>query len=91
MMNDRNAKCRYPFAFLAVDETLYPYRGHIGYNANKPAKYGLLYRIVCDTSVLHTYNSLPYAGKPQDLSGDASRYYISGTDEYTKYLVHQIS
>ena len=54
-------------------------------------KYGLLYRSLCDASVLHTYNSLLYAGKPEDLSGDASRYYISGSDEYTKYLVHQIS
>ena len=94
MMNERNAKCRYPSAFLAVDETLHPYRGNIGfkqYNSNKPAKYGLLYRSLCDASVWYSYYSLPYAGKPEDLSGDASKYYISGTDEYTKYLVNEVS
>ena len=44
-MNSRNASMRCPSALLAVDETLYPYRGHIGfkqYNPQKPAKYGLL-------------------------------------------------
>ena len=43
MMNERNAKCCYPSAFLAVDETLHPYRGHIGfkqYNRNKPQSMG---------------------------------------------------
>ena len=32
--------------YLAIDETLYPYRGHINfkqYNQLKPAKYGMLY------------------------------------------------
>ena len=66
-MNSRNANMRYPLALLAVDETLYPYRGHIGfkqYNPQKPAKYGLLYRSLCDSTVTYTYLSLAYAGKP---------------------------
>ena len=45
-INGRNARMRHPSPLLAIDETLYPYRGHIGfrqYNPNKPAKYGLLY------------------------------------------------
>ena len=40
------------------------------YNPNKLAKYGLLYRSLCDASVLYTYYSFPYAGKPEDLSGE---------------------
>ena len=94
MTSERNAKCHYPSAFLAIDETLYPYRGHIGfkqYNPNKPAKYGLLYHSLCDASVSYTYYSLPYAGKPEYLSGDASKYYIWGTDEYMNYLVNEVS
>ena len=67
-------------------------RGHIGfkqYNPNKLTKYGLLYHSLCDASVSYTYYSLPYVGKPEDLSGDASKYYILGTNEYTKYLVNE--
>ena len=39
-INKRNASMRYPSPFLTVDETLYPYRGHIEikqYNPSKPA------------------------------------------------------
>ena len=71
---------------------MYPYRGRIGfkqYNPNKHAKYGLLYRSVCDTFVPYTYFSLPYAGKPED--GDAGnpllKYYVTGIEDYSKYLV----
>ena len=44
-VNENNAKWRYPSSYLAIDETLYPYRGQIGfkqYNPSKRAKYGLL-------------------------------------------------
>ena len=51
----------------------------------------MLCRSLCDASVSYTYYSLLYAGKPEDLSGDASKYHISGTDEYTKYLVNEVS
>ena len=53
-MNERNARMKYLSPLLAIDETLYPYRGHIGfkqYNPNKPAKYALLYR---------NHSSIPY-------------------------------
>lgn len=93
-MNVRNAKMRSPSSLLAVDETLYPYRGRIGfkqYNPSKPAKYGLLYRSLCDSTVTYTYFTLPYAGKPEVIDGDAAKYYVTGTDEYTKYLVNGFS
>ena len=57
-MNERNAGMTHPSLLLAIDENLYPYRGDIGfkqYNPNKPAKYGLLYRILCDSSMPYTY------------------------------------
>ena len=93
-MNSRNASMRYPSALLALDETLYPYRGHIGfkqYNPQKPAKYGLLYRSLCDSTVTYTYLSLAYAGKPEVVGGNGAKFYITGTDEYTKYLVNGLS
>ena len=90
-MNSRNVSMRFPSALLAVDETLYSYRGHIGfkqYNPQKPAKYGLLYRSLCDSTVTYTYFSLAYTGKPEIVGGNGAKFYISGTDEYTKYLVN---
>ena len=55
-------KLRKPSAHLAIDETLYPYRGRIGfkqYNPSKPAKYGLLFRSLCDSNVQYMYFCLP--------------------------------
>ena len=94
MMNIRNAKCRYPSPMLSINETLYSYCGAIGfkqYNPSKPAKYGLLYRSLCDSSTTYTYYSLPYAGKPEVVDGHAAKYYVTGTDAYTKYLVDEVS
>ena len=93
-VNENNAKWRYPSPYLAIDESLYPYRGQIGfkqYNPLKPAKYGLLYQSLCDSSVQYTYYSLPYAGKPDDLTRDAGKYYITGTDQYSKYLIENFN
>ena len=30
-MNEWNARMRHTFPLLAINETLYPYRGHIGF------------------------------------------------------------
>ena len=94
-VNVNNARAQYPSFYLAVDETLYPYRGHIGfkqYNPSKPSKYGLLYRSLCDATLPYTYYSLPYGGKPENLNVNPyKKYYVSGTDEYTKYLVEGVS
>ena len=89
-VNENNAKFRYPSPYLAIGETLYPYRGHINftqYNPLKPAKYGMLYHSLCDLSVQYTYFTFPYAGKPEDLNNQVSEFYITGTNEYSKYLV----
>ena len=93
-MNSRNASMRCPSALMAVDETLYPYRGHIGFkqhNPQKPTKYGLLFRSLCDSTVTYTYFSLAYTGKPEFVGGNGAKFYITGTDEYTKYLVNGLS
>ena len=92
--NKNISKFHYPSSYLAVDETLYPYCGRIGfkeYNPSKSAKYGFLYCLLCDATVPYTYFSLPYAGKLEVLNKEnpATRsYYVTGTDEYTKYLVN---
>ena len=83
----------HPFLLLAIDETLYLYRGHIGfmkYNPKKPAKHGLLYLSLCDSPTPYTYYSLPYAGKPEKVEGPDAKYYITGTDEYSKYLIDEL-
>ena len=81
--NKNISKFRYPSSYLAVDETLYSYRGRIGfkqYNPSKPVKHGLLYRSLCDATVPYTYFSLPYAGKPEilDKENPATSYYVTG-------------
>ena len=73
---------------MAIDETLYSYRGRISFkqfNLSRPAKYGVLFRSLCDSIVQLTYVLLPYAGKP---TGMSEKYYVTGTDKYTKYLVN---
>ena len=94
--NKNISKFRYRSSYLAVEETLYPYRGRIGlkqYNPSKPAKYALLYRLICDATVPYTYFPLPYAGKPEvlDRENPVTSCYVTETDEYTKYLVNGIS
>ena len=52
------AQYRYPSAYFAIDEALYPYNWRIGFkqcNTSKPAKYGLLYRSRCDAFVPYTF------------------------------------
>ena len=88
-MNENNGRCRNPSPYVTVDDALYLYSGRIGmkqYNPSKPAKYGLLYRSLCNTKVLYTYSTLPYAGKPEVIG--ANDYYVTGCDEYTKWLVN---
>ena len=85
---------RYPFPLLAIDKTLYPYRGCIGfrqYKPREPAKYGLLYRSLCDSTTTYTYFILAYAGKPESTDGPAAKHYLTGTNEYAKYLINEFS
>ena len=93
-VNQNNGKMRNPSYYLAIDETLYPFRGRIGlkqYNPSKPAKYGLLYRSLCDVVVPYTYITLSYAEKPDDINNEAKKYYVCDTDGYTKYLVEEFT
>ena len=56
-VNCKFAKVRNPSPFLAIDETLYLYRGHISfkqYNPSKRTKYGLWHHSLCDASVPYT-------------------------------------
>ena len=83
-----------PSPNLGVDETLYPYRGSTGikqHNPNKPAKNGLLYRSLYDAVVPCTFYRLQYARKLLQTNNEASKYYISGTDKYTKYLANGVN
>ena len=93
-MNMQNAKRRSPSPLLAIEESLYPYHSAIGfkqYNPNKPTKYGLLYLILCDLSISYTYFTLPYTGKLEEITEEAAKFYVTGTNEYTKYLVTEFN
>ena len=71
---------------MTIDETLFPYRGHISINNYKPACYGLLFISISDAEVPYTYYSLPYVGKPEI----PNEYYVPGTDEKSMYLVTKL-
>ena len=93
-MNVQNAKRRFPSPLLAIDETLYSYHGAICFkqhNPNKLAKYGLLYGSLCEPSISYTYFTLPCAGKPEEIAGETAKFHVTGTDEYTKYLVAEFN
>ena len=78
-----------PSLHMTIDETLFPYRGHISiknYNPNKPAHYGLLFISISDAEVPNTYYSLPYVGKPKI----PNEYYVPGTNEKSLYLVTKL-
>lgn len=92
-MNMRNAKIRHPSPLLHIDETLYSYRGHIEfkqYNPHKPAKCGLLYQSLRDSSITSSYYSLPNSGKLEKVEGPAAKYGITGTDKNSKYLIKKL-
>ena len=40
---------------------------------------------ISDSRVPYIYYTLPYAGKPEEITDDSE--YVTGTDNYTKYLV----
>ena len=42
-------------------------------------------RSISDRRVTYTYYTLPYAGKPEEITDNSE--YVTGTDNYTKYLV----
>ena len=89
-VNCKFAKDWNPRPFLAIDEMLYRHWGHISfkqYNPSKLAKYGLWYHSLCDASVPYTYYSLLCTGKTGTIDDEANKYYVTGTDNYTKYLV----
>ena len=93
-INERNAKLRYPSPQLTIVETLYLYRSCIDFKQSNPSKlekYGLLYRSLCDSTTTYTYFTLAYAGKTGSTDGPAAKYYLTGTNKYTKYLVNEFS
>ena len=42
----------------------------------------------CEYSYLLT---LPYGGKPEEISDEYGKYYVTGTDKYSIYLVEELS
>ena len=49
------------------------------------------YFIVFCVILLFATLTSPYAGKPEEISVDAAKYHVAGTDECTKYLVAEVS
>ena len=90
--NDNLAKVMAPSEFLALDETLYPMRHQIAfrhYIPNKPARYGVLFRSLNDSTYPYTYRCEIYAGKPLDGSGP---HYIDPptTDNCVKKIINGV-
>ena len=74
---------------IPSDETLYAMRNQISikqYNPNKSAKYGLLFKSLIDARFPYTYNTLVYAGKPEQGDGP---FYIEGIETGSKLPMYQ--
>ena len=50
----------------------------------------MVYGSFYDSPIPYTYYSLPYAGKSKKVEGPTAKYYITGTDEYSKYLINDL-
>ena len=50
-----------------------------------------MYHSLCDSLTSYTYFTLSYAGKPEDIAEEAAKFYVTGTDEYTKHLVTEFN
>ena len=88
--NENFIRTMAPSDYLTIDETLYPMHTQVSfkqYNPDKPAKYGMLFKSINSARYPYTYQTIVYHGKPV---GEPSTYYVTGTDNYTKYLVDKI-
>ena len=66
-------------------DTVYNTKGRLAREQIIPNRYGILYRSISDSRVPYTYYTLPYAGKPEEITDGSD--YVMGIDNYTKYLV----
>ena len=66
-----NEQCRANWELsdqITIDETLRRYRGRVAfkvYNSDKPAKYGILFRVLIDDVYRYVHRMIPYAGAPK--------------------------
>ena len=62
-------KAMVPGESVTIDEQLYPYSGRCRYRQfmpSKPAKYGLKFWLLCDSSSFYCYNAIFYCGKDEE-------------------------
>lgn len=91
LMEDFNEKClRFmaPGDYLSLDETLYGMRNQVMFKifiANKPHKYGLLFKSINAARYPYTFCSMPYCGKPEDIEN--ATHFVQGTENAVKHLV----
>ena len=85
-MNVQNANHRFSSPLLSIGETFYPSGAAMGfkqYNPIKLVKYELLQHSFCDSSTSYTYFTLSYAGKTEEIAGEAAKFYVTLTDKCT--------
>ena len=80
-MNERNARTSHPSPLVAIDETLY--------SSNTIQLNQLSMANCTDVSAILQY--LTPTGKPEKVEDPAAKYYITGTEEYSKYLINELS
>ena len=88
--NERLPMFYNPYDCVTVDETLRSYRGRCGfviYMPNKPCKYGLLIRDMCDAKTRYTINMLPYAGRAEDPDPTL---HVTSADNIVKHLARPV-
>ena len=72
-----------PNDLLSIDETLHPIRNRVSLKANKPPKYGLLFKSINGARYPYSFVSAPYCGKPKS---EPTEEYKQGIFEVTKHI-----
>ena len=73
-----NEQCRANWELsdqITIEETLRRFRGRVAfkvYNPDKPAKYGILFRVLTDGVYRYVHRMMPYAGAPEDQEAAAA-------------------
>ena len=76
-------------AFITVISKLCFYRCliHIKSRGKNLLDARVVFIVLIFSAIPYIYYSLPYAGKPEKIEGSPEKYYITGMDEFSKYLI----
>ena len=90
MRESRNIRCKYELQSFCIPDPLPGIRRQRDSATTMEGRqiccHSWIFQSLCDAKVPYMYSTLPYARKPEVIG--ANDYYVTGCDEYTKWLVN---